>query len=79
MNDPFSNPSVEAEELFKEILVHVDAMLQREMLKVMDVGTKGEDRAHSAGRLDAFNDLLVDLQQRRAEALKPKHDQTEDK
>jgi len=77
MKDPFSNPSIEAGELFKAILVHVDAMLQREMLKVMDSGTKGEDRTHSAGRLDAFNELLVDLQQRREDALKPKQDQTE--
>jgi hypothetical protein len=77
MKDPFSNPSIEAGELFKAVLVHVDAMLQREMLKVMDVGTKGEDRTHSAGRLDAFNDLLVDLQQRRDEALNTKQSQTE--
>ncbi len=77
MKDPFSNPSIESGEFFKAILVHIDAMLQREMLKVMDAGTKGEDRIHSAGRLDAFNDLLVDLQQRRDEALNTKQDQTE--
>lgn len=79
MKNPFANPSIEAEELFKEVLIHVDAMLQREMLRVMDAGTKGEDRAHSAGRLDAFNEVLVDLQQRRKEALNTKQDQTEDR
>ena len=64
-------------ELFKAVLIVVDYALQLEMAKVMSPSTIGEARTHSAGRLDALNEILVHLQDRRDAALKPKTGQTE--
>jgi hypothetical protein len=63
-------------ELFKAVLVVIDYALQIEMGKVMAPSTTGEARTHSAGRLDALNEMLVHLQDRRDSALKPKTGQT---
>ena len=74
----FAQRDVPSEELFKSVLFVIDQMLQLEMGTVMSSSTKGEDRIHSAGRLDALNDALVVLQDRRSSALNPKADQTND-
>lgn len=63
-------------ELFKAVLVVIDYALQIEMARVMAPSTTGEARVHSAGRLDALNEILVHLQDRRDAALKPKTGQT---
>jgi hypothetical protein len=63
-------------ELFKAVLVAIDYALQIEMGKVMSASTVGEARIHSAGRLDALNEILVHLQDRRDAALKTKTGQT---
>jgi hypothetical protein len=63
-------------ELFKAVLVLIDEGLQIEMGKVMSPNTTGEARVHSAGRLDAFNDVLVHLQDKRDFALKSNTAQT---
>lgn len=63
-------------ELFKAVLIVIDYALQIEMAKVMAPSTTGEARTHSAGRLDALNEILVHLQDRRDAALKPKTGQT---
>ncbi len=63
-------------ELFKAVLVVIDYALQIEMARVMAPSTTGEARAHSAGRLDALNEMLVHLQDRRDAALNPKTGQT---
>lgn len=76
MNDPFGYTSTDVENFHKAVLVAVDAMLQQEMLKVMSPGTTGEARIHSAGRMDALNDVLVELQDKRTNALKAKVDQS---
>jgi len=65
-----------ATELFKAVLIVIDYALQIEMAKVMAPSTTGEARTHSAGRLDALNEMLVHLQDRRDAALKPKTGQT---
>jgi hypothetical protein len=59
------NQSLQCNEMFKAILVVIDMSLQIEMSRVMASGTVGEARIHSAGRLDALNDILVELQSRR--------------
>lgn len=64
-------------ELFKAVLIVIDYALQIEMAKVMAPSTAGEARVHSAGRLDALNEMLVHLQDRRDSALKTKTGQTE--
>lgn len=63
------NQSLQCNEMFKAILVVIDMSLQIEMSKVMSAGTVGEARVHSAGRLDALNDILVELQSRRDVAM----------
>lgn len=63
------NQSLQCNEMFKAILVVIDMSLQIEMSKVMSAGTVGEARIHSAGRLDALNDILVELQSRRDVAV----------
>jgi hypothetical protein len=65
-----------SEELFKAILIVIDYSLQIEMARVMSASTIGEARAHSAGRMDALNEILVHLQDRRDTALKTKTGQT---
>lgn len=63
------NQSLQCNEMFKAILVVIDMSLQIEMSRVMSAGTTGEARVHSAGRLDALNDILVELQSRRDVAV----------
>jgi hypothetical protein len=63
------NQSLQCSEMFKAILVVIDMSLQIEMSKVMSASTTGEARVHSAGRLDALNDILVELQSRRDVAV----------
>lgn len=60
----------ESQELYKNILVVCDLALQIEMAKVMSLNTLGEARIHAAGRMDAINDLLLEFQKLREEALK---------
>lgn len=60
----------ESEELYKAVLMTCDLALQIEMGKVMAPNTTGEARTHSAGRLDAINDLLLEFQKLREEARK---------
>lgn len=60
----------ESQELYKNILIVCDLALQIEMSKVMSPSTLGEARTHAAGRLDAINDLLLEFQKLREEALK---------
>ena len=60
----------ESEELYKAVLMTCDLALQIEMGKVMSPNTTGEARTHSAGRLDAINDLLLEFQKLREEARK---------
>jgi hypothetical protein len=60
----------ESQELYKNILVVCDLALQIEMSKVMSLNTLGEARIHAAGRMDAINDLLLEFQKLREEALK---------
>lgn len=74
--NPFGFISTDVEQYHKAVLVVVDAMLQQEMLKVMSPGTVGEARIHGAGRMDALNDILVELQDKRTNALKTNVDQT---
>lgn len=61
--------SLNCNEMFKAVLIVIDASLQFELARVMSVSTTGEARAHSAGRLDALNDMLVELQHRRDMAV----------
>lgn len=58
----------EGEDLYKSVLVVCDLALQIEMSKVMSANTVGEARIHSAGRLDAINDMLLEIQRLREEA-----------
>jgi hypothetical protein len=58
----------EGEELYKSFLVVCDLALQIEMGKVMSANTVGEARIHSAGRMDAINDMLLEVQRLREEA-----------
>lgn len=58
----------EGEDLYKSFLIVCDLALQIEMGKVMSASTIGEARIHSAGRLDAINDMLLEVQRLRAEA-----------
>lgn len=58
----------EGEDLYKAVLVVCDLALQIEMSKVMSPNTVGEGRIHSAGRLDAINDMLLEIQRLREEA-----------
>ena len=74
--DPFGFNLSEVEQYHKAVLIAVDALLQQEMLRVMSPSTTGEARIHGAGRMDALNDVLVELQDRRARALKTNVDQT---
>lgn len=60
----------ESQELYKQVLFVCDLALQVEMSKVMSANTIGEARIHSAGRMDAINDLLLEFQKLREEALK---------
>lgn len=60
----------EGEELYKSFLVVCDLALQIEMSKVMSATTIGEARIHSAGRMDAINDMLLEVQRLREEAKK---------
>lgn len=63
----------ESEELYKAVLMTCDLALQIEMGKVMASTTIGEARTHSAGRLDAINDLLLEFQKLREEARTHMH------
>ena len=72
----FSATDPNSVELFKAVLVVIDQGLQIEMSRVMSANTTGEARVHSAGRLDALNDILVHLQDKRDTALKPNAGQT---
>lgn len=72
----FSATDPNSVELFKAVLVVIDQGLQVEMGRVMAAGTTGEARVHSAGRLDALNDILVHLQDHRDAALKSNTAQT---
>jgi hypothetical protein len=76
VQNAFGATDPNASELFKAVLVVIDFALQIEMGKVMSPATTGEARVHSAGRLDALNEILVHLQDRRDAALKPKTGQT---
>jgi hypothetical protein len=58
----------EGEDLYKAVLVVCDLALQIEMSKVMSANTIGESRIHSAGRMDAINDMLLEVQRLREEA-----------
>lgn len=60
----------ESQDLYKQVLFVCDLALQVEMSKVMSANTTGEARVHAAGRLDAINDLLLEFQKLREEALK---------
>lgn len=60
----------ESQDLYKQVLFVCDLALQVEMSKVMSANTVGEARVHAAGRLDAINDLLLEFQKLREEALK---------
>jgi len=62
--------SQESADLYKGMLVVCDLALQIEMSKVMSANTLGEARIHSAGRMDAINDLLLEFQKLREEAQK---------
>lgn len=64
-----SDQSLHCNEMFKSVLIVIDASLQIELSKVMSPSTTGEARTHSAGRLDALNDMLVELQNRRQAAI----------
>jgi hypothetical protein len=77
VQNAFGATDPNSSELFKAVLVVIDYALQIEMAKVMAPSTTGEARVHSAGRLDALNEMLVHLQDRRDAALKPKTGQTE--
>lgn len=59
----------EGESLYKSVLIVCDLALQIEMGKVMSANTVGEARTHSAGRLEAINDLLLEIQRLREEAV----------
>ena len=63
-----SDQSLHCNEMFKSVLIVIDMSLQIELSRVMSASTTGEARAHSAGRLDALNDMLVELQSRRQAA-----------
>lgn len=64
-----SDQSLHCNEMFKAVLIVIDTALQFELGRVMSAGTVGEARTHSAGRLEALNDMLVELQNRRQEAM----------
>jgi hypothetical protein len=66
----FMFKDMEAQELYKQVLFVCDLALQVEMSKVMSANTVGEARIHAAGRLDAINDVLLEFQKLREEALK---------
>lgn len=60
----------DAEELYKAVLVLTDENFQNDLVSVMLPQTVGEARAHAAGRISAFNDMLRLFQANREYMLK---------
>jgi hypothetical protein len=60
----------DAEELYKAVLVITDENFQNDLVSVMLPQTTGEARAHAAGRVSAFNDILRMFQANRDYMLK---------
>ena len=69
----------DAEELYKAVLVIVDTEFQNELINVMEKNVSNEARAHSAGRVSAFNDILRMLQAEREFMLKARIDGNQSK
>jgi phosphoribosylaminoimidazole (AIR) synthetase len=69
----------DAEELYKTILVIVDAEFQNELVNVMEKNVTNEARAHSAGRISGLNDILRLLQSEREFMLKFRTDGNQSK
>lgn len=60
----------DAEELYKAVLIITDENFQNDLVSVMLPQTTGEARAHAAGRVSAFNDILRLFQANRDYMLK---------
>jgi hypothetical protein len=61
----FGFVNVDAAELYKAALVITDEMFQNDLVRIMDPNCVGEVRAHYAGRVAAFNDVLRTFQANR--------------
>jgi hypothetical protein len=48
----------DADDLYKAVLVITDENFQNDLVNLMLPQTTGEARAHAAGRVSAFNDIL---------------------
>lgn len=60
----------DAEDLYKAVLVLTDEQFQNDLVRVMEPGCPNEQRAHYAGRVAAFNDMLRLFQANREYMLK---------
>jgi hypothetical protein len=60
----------DAEELYKAVLIITDENFQNDLVSLMLPQTTGEARAHAAGRVSAFNDILRLFQANRDYMLK---------
>lgn len=60
----------DAEELYKAVLIITDENFQNDLVTLMLPQTTGEARAHAAGRVSAFNDILRLFQANRDYMLK---------
>jgi hypothetical protein len=60
----------DAEELYKSVLIITDENFQNDLVTLMLPQTTGEARAHAAGRVSAFNDILRLFQANRDYMLK---------
>jgi hypothetical protein len=60
----------DAEELYKAVLIITDENFQNDLVSLMLPQTVGEARAHAAGRVSAFNDILRLFQANRDYMLK---------
>lgn len=66
----FGFVNTDAEELYKSVLVLLDAEFQNTLITVMNPATTGEQKAFACGQVSAFNDALRLFQANRDFMLK---------
>lgn len=54
----FGFVNTDAEELYKAVLVLLDTEFQNALINTMNPKVTGEERAHAAGMVSAYNDAL---------------------
>lgn len=68
--EAFGFVNKDAEELYRAVLVLTDEQFQNDLVRVMEATCTGEQKAHYAGRVSAFNDMLRLFQANRDYMLK---------